>query len=231
VFVASSRESTTTASGPPLKISGVGQLCTQVTKKGTGCKRKATKDGKCTQHRDKGTEAQPDGTQPTETPNMPEDTKAWTSASRIAGEEFENLFMSAGCPLCGGRLNKCATNCKSVDFICTAEGCREPYQVKAFKRNGSPKTLKLVGAAYETTLESVRDGKTTYVIYRYIIEEGAYRVVDIYLARPHQITEQCVVRRKALKETAKRAGWVGCYLDFGEPGDYRPPEEWRRNHP
>jgi hypothetical protein len=79
----------------------------------------------------------------------------WKNKSRIYGEACE-LWVEENlkCPNCASTLQKCSTNKKSVDHICS--GCGEEYQVKASSKSHQAKSghFTITGAAYQPTVET-----------------------------------------------------------------------------
>jgi len=144
-----------------------------------------------------------------------EDRK-WTSSSRIVGEAIEDCVCKMACPVCNEScLIKYMANQKSKDIKC--EKCNCQIQVKGTKTTKKKQTiLKLTGAEYKTTCLSIKENVVHYLVVLYSVKGDKYTVDDILFIDRLDITENCVIPRKPLSVTARRAGWQGCYLHFNK---------------
>jgi len=133
--------------------------------------------------------------------------KKWKSASRIVGEACELYVLeNCSCKRCGEKLEKCKTNEKSRDLVCS--GCQQNYQVKAKKYTKNIKeTIKLIGAEYNTTMKSFNDN-IDYIIVLYLDSEAKQILYSNY----ESISKNSIIPRNPLGPTAKRSGWQGCYI-------------------
>jgi hypothetical protein len=103
-------------------------------------------------------------------------------------------------------LDQLRDNTPVADFQCFV--CDKTYQLKG--KNGRFGEI-LAGAAYEPTITAVREGRMPeYILVEY---DSRFRTVVFVDAVPGKsITEDRVIPRKPLSETARRAGWVGCNI-------------------
>ena len=69
-----------------------------------------------------------------------------------------------------------------------------------------------MGAEYKTTLKSIKEMDWDLILVSY--EEKTNNIHQVLRITSKNINEECVVPRAKLKETARRAGWQGCYLLF-----------------
>jgi len=140
--------------------------------------------------------------------------KGWTSVSRIIGEAVEDCIITMPCPICNKKsLQKYKTNEKSKDIKC--EKCNCQFQIKATKHTKKLQTsLKLLGAEYKSTCSSVKENNVHYIVILYSITYDTYKIDDILFVDCVNINENCVIPRKPLSSTARRAGWQGCILVF-----------------
>jgi len=131
----------------------------------------------------------------------------WKNISRIVGEACELYVLeNCLCKRCDKKLEKCKTNEKSRDLVCTC--CQQNYQVKAKKYTKNIKeTIKLIGAEYNTTMKSLNDN-IDYIIVLYLENE----VKQILYSNYESINNNSILPRNPLGPTAKRAGWQGCYI-------------------
>ena len=142
-----------------------------------------------------------------------EDNK-WTSVSRIVGEAIEDCMITIACPICNNKsLQKYKPNEKSKDVKCIKCNCQ--IQIKGAKFTKKKKTsLKLLGAEYKTTCTSIKANNVHYLVVLYSVIEDSYTINEIYFIDCMDINESCIIPRKPLSLTAKRAGWQGCTLVF-----------------
>ena len=137
----------------------------------------------------------------------------WISKSRIYGEAVENwVAENIKCDCLGSYIIQKA-NYKSVDGIC--ENCQKQIQIKASKKIFKPNKnnfLKIMGAEYKTTLNSIKEIDWDLILVSY--DEQKNIVQQVLKITSNNINEECVIPRAKLKETARRAGWQGCYLEF-----------------
>ena len=138
----------------------------------------------------------------------------WMSTSRIVGEAVEDCVVTMCCPVCNDKaLVKYKTNQKSKDIKC--EKCSCEFQIKATKYTKNQQTsLKLLGAEYKTTCSSIKENTVHYIVVLYSVICDRYIINDIYFIDHKDINESCVIPRKPLSSTARRAGWQGCILIF-----------------
>ena len=88
-------------------------------------------------------------------------------------------------------------------------------QIKASKNIFKPNKsnfLKIMGAEYKTTLKSIKEMDWDLILVSY--EEKTNNIHQVLRITSKNINEECVIPRAKLKETARRAGWQGCYLLF-----------------
>jgi type II restriction enzyme len=137
--------------------------------------------------------------------------KKWTNKSRIIGEAMEDCAIMIPCPLCQSHsLVKYDVNQKSKDVHCTS--CLAQIQIKAAKYTKKKQTvLTLLGAEYSTTRASIQENDVHYLVFLYTTDNTIH---DILFINRDNITDTCIIPRKPLSATAKRAGWQGCVLRF-----------------
>jgi type II restriction enzyme len=137
----------------------------------------------------------------------------WVNNSRIYGQAIEAWIEENFICECSGKHKVQRANLKSIDAICSL--CENKIQIKAsgnkFKPNKSNR-LKIIGAEYKTTLNSIMIDKWDLILISYNKEQAS--INQIIRVKSAQITEKSIIPRIPLKETARRAGWQGCYLEF-----------------
>lgn len=144
--------------------------------------------------------------------------KGWKNKSRIIGESIEECILTINCPICQLKeLMKYQVNEKSRDIYCN--NCKSDFQVKGTKTSSLKKDkIKLLGAEYKTTCNSLLNNNINYLIVLYSENKNIdyYNVEQILLINYIDIENECIIPRTPLKSTARRAGWQGCYLVFNK---------------
>ncbi len=142
----------------------------------------------------------------------------WKSESRIIGEACEDYVKNKiKCIRCNNNnFEKYKTNEKSKDLICVS--CNQKYQIKAKSATHKQvdnikckKQFKTIGGDYSTTLNNINE-KIDYLIILY--EKQSYTILNILYITNENINSNCIIPRKPLSSTAKRAGWQGCNILF-----------------
>jgi len=94
------------------------------------------------------------------------------------------------------------------DFVC--ERCVQPYQLKAQK---SPFHSLVADAAYGNFLAAVNSGTApNLVLLHYDLPRC--RVINLDVIPRFFLNPSCVIPRKPLPPSARRAGWVGCDISL-----------------
>ncbi len=103
-------------------------------------------------------------------------------------------------------LERMPDNLPSADLICPQ--CKAPFQVKAMTgRIGS----RVPDGAYTAMLCAVREDRTpNLLLLRY--DKATWRVRDLLVIPYFAFPESAIVPRPPLRDTARRAGWVGCNI-------------------
>lgn len=110
------------------------------------------------------------------------------------------------CPSCGTYLNTFTHNRPVADFYCS--NCFEEYELKA--SNGVLKN-KIVDGAYSTMIERLNaNNNPNFFFLTY--EKNTYAVQNFLTIPKYFFVEDIIEKRKPLKNTAIRAGWIGCNI-------------------
>jgi type II restriction enzyme len=123
---------------------------------------------------------------------------------RILTENWvhSNMF----CPRCGNScLSKFPNNTPVADFFCP--NCKNIYELKSKKGKISS---KIVDGAYNTMIKRIES--KTNPDFMFLSYDGSGNVCDLVIMPKHFFVPNIIEKRKALSETAKRAGWVGCNI-------------------
>lgn len=141
----------------------------------------------------------------------------WKSNSRIIGRAGElYCCYNLKCVTCKSLdWLECKTNEKSKDQIC--KNCSKKYQIKCKSVNEKQytdilknKKIKCLGGEYNTTLKSIEEN----IDYIFLLYDKKYKILDVISIEHTNVKEENIIARKPLSQTAKRAGWQGCYLHF-----------------
>ena len=126
-------------------------------------------------------------------------------AARVALETWASFNLY--CLDCtSDALDRLPNNTPVADFKCYA--CGRFYQLKAKDGRFG---LRIAGAAYQPTIDSIRRGAMPEHIF--VEFDKRFNTVVFVNAIPGRlITEDRVVPRKPLSVKARRAGWQGCNI-------------------
>lgn len=131
--------------------------------------------------------------------------------ARILTEKWvkENSY----CPCCGELpLNEFENNRPVADFYC--KKCSEEFELKS--KNGKLSNT-IADGAYATMIERINSNSNPNFFFLTYIKQWS---VNDFLIIPKQFfSPEIIIKRAALSETAKRAGWVGCNIDISKVAD------------
>ncbi len=118
----------------------------------------------------------------------------------------KNIF----CPNCGNNIKNLENNKKVSDFLC--EKCSENYEQKASQKEFKG---KVISSEYKTIITRLSsENKPNFFFLHYLLDN--YSVHNFFVVPKHFFVPEIIEKRKALAETAKRAGWVGSYILFSK---------------
>jgi len=111
------------------------------------------------------------------------------------------------CPNCGHLdIDKYGNNKPVADFFC--ENCHEDYELKSKKDSAG---LKIVDGAYRTMIERLQGANNpNFFLLNYDVRN--FSVLNFLVIPKHFFVPDIIEKRKALAQTARRAGWVGCNI-------------------
>ena len=139
--------------------------------------------------------------------NLAMQYKSNSQAIRILSESWlsENMY----CPCCGNIvLKKFENNQPVADFYC--ENCKEQFELKS---SGKKIENKIVDEAYATAIDRV-NSKTNPDLF--VLQYSGYEVRNLVVVPKYFFTPSIIEKRKPLSENARRAGWVGCNILYGQ---------------
>jgi type II restriction enzyme len=130
------------------------------------------------------------------------------------------IVRELACLACGGSpLAPTIANTRARDFVC--ESCSEGYELKSSSRRFG---LRVIDGAFDTMRETVRGGRApNLLLLEYDLPTLAVTNLDA-IPRAFLTPSAIVSRRAPLASTARRAGWLGCYIDLRSiPEEARVP--------
>ena len=129
--------------------------------------------------------------------------------ARVLTESW--LHREMFCPNCGrASLKKYPNNVPVRDFNCG--NCNEDFELKA-KRNAFG--IKIVDGEYRSMRNRLRSNEVPN-FFALCYDAGKNSVLDLVVIPSHFFVPEIIERRKPLAKTARRAGWTGCNILFGE---------------
>lgn len=131
----------------------------------------------------------------------------YTSNSQKARVMSETWVLKNGyCLACDAEsLSPTTANTRSKDFFCAS--CSHGYELKSKQ---GPFGRCVVDGAYSAMLATIRDGRTPTLL---LLEFAPGWAVKGLTAVHHSLlTEDCIMARKPLGPSARRAGWIGCNI-------------------
>lgn len=139
--------------------------------------------------------------------------KSASQKIRVMSENWvqKNIY----CPICGNsNLSKVKNNAPIYDFKC--EACGETFELKSKCGNLGK---KISDGAYNTMIERITSLTNPNLLVMQYSKD--FQVVNLLFIPKFFFTPNIIEKRKPLSSTAKRAGWVGCnieYCDIPEQG-------------
>ena len=123
------------------------------------------------------------------------------------------VLRNSYCPSCGeSSLNGFENNRPVADFFC--KKCDEEFELKS-KKGKLVNTI--TDGAYSTMIERITaDNNPNFFLLTYTKQ---WTVNDFLIIPKHFFMPEIIIKRPPLKETAQRAGWVGCNIDISKVPD------------
>ena len=125
--------------------------------------------------------------------------------ARVLTEKWvnDNMF----CPHCGNSFIKQFPNNQPVaDFYCPA--CQNEYELKSMKGLIGQ---KITDGVYDTMIERITSNHNPdFLFMRYSLTE--MQISDLLFVPKYFLLPEIIEKRKPLRPTARRAGWVGCNI-------------------
>jgi len=124
---------------------------------------------------------------------------------RVMTEHWVNR--SAFCPNCGNVLSHFENNSPVADFYC--KKCAEEYELKS--KNGTI-GKKIVDGAYSTMIDRLNSANNPNFFFL-TYDKSTLEIRNFLTIPKYFFVPSIIEKRKALTDTARRAGWIGCNID------------------
>ncbi len=129
--------------------------------------------------------------------------------SRVVTEDWvaRNMF----CPVCGAPvLGHYEANKPVADFFC--DNCNSDFELKSKKSKTAVISHKIGDGAYITMIERITSLRNPHL---FVMTYANWQVNNLLLIPNYFFVPDIIEKRPPLKETARRAGWVGCNIEIG----------------
>lgn len=113
------------------------------------------------------------------------------------------------CPICGcPHLTYYSNNKPVADFYC--DNCRQDFELKS-KCGNIGKVIP--DGAYQTAIQRINSNTNPHLL---VMHYNIDSVVDFVVVPKFFFVEKVIQKRQPLSSTARRAGWVGCNILYGD---------------
>jgi len=135
------------------------------------------------------------------------DYKNQSQVARILTESWvrQEIF----CPNCGDKIESYKNNKPVADFYC--KKCTEDFELKS-KREKIGK--KISAGAYSKMIERLNSQQKPHFFFMGYL--ASLLVNDFFVVPKYFFIPEIIEKRKALAESAKRAGWIGSNILFSK---------------
>lgn len=140
--------------------------------------------------------------------SLAEKYKSNSQKIRVMSENWvgRNIF----CPICGSpHICNLDNNMPVADLQC--DNCGEIFELKS--KQGKVGN-KINDGAYSTMLDRINSSSNPDLFI--MSYSNDYQVTNLMLVPKFFFVESIIEKRKPLSPTARRAGWVGCNIVFGD---------------
>lgn len=124
-------------------------------------------------------------------------TEAWAG---------DNVF----CPYCGSGVAHFENNRPVADFYC--HECSEEFELKSLSRTIGD---KVNDGAYDKMLKRIKEANNPNFLFLHY-DDLNMKVRDLIIVPKYFFSPSIIEKRKPLGADAKRKGWVGCQILFGQ---------------
>lgn len=132
----------------------------------------------------------------------------YKNQSQIARVLTENWVQKEiFCPNCGNRIGSYTNNRPVADFFC--KKCSEDFELKSKKGKIGK---KISAGAYSKMIERLTSEQKPHFFFMGYL--ATFFVNDFFVVPKYFFVPEIIEKRKALTETARRAGWIGSNILF-----------------
>lgn len=137
---------------------------------------------------------------------LAKDYQSPSQAIRVMSEDW--VTNNLPCPCCGAsKLLHLKNNMPVADFKCTT--CGEIFELKS---KGHKLGKKISDGAYDTAIKRITSNTNPHLL---VLEYHDFNVVNMELIPKYFFTPEIIEKRKPLSANARRAGWTGCNIVYG----------------
>ena len=129
--------------------------------------------------------------------------------SRVLTEDWmeRNMF----CPVCGSPvLRHYKANKPVADFFC--DDCNSDFELKSKESKTAIIGQKIADGAYGTMIDRITSLRNPHL---FVMTHNKLMVNNLLIIPNYFFVPAIIEKRPPLKETARRAGWVGCNIELG----------------
>jgi type II restriction enzyme len=129
--------------------------------------------------------------------------------SRVLTEDWmaRNMF----CPVCGAPvLGHYEANKPVADFFCN--DCKSDFELKSKESKTAVISHKIADGAYGAMIERITSLRNPHL---FVMTYSNWTVNNLIMIPNFFFVPNIIEKRPPLKETARRAGWVGCNIEIG----------------
>ena len=133
--------------------------------------------------------------------------------SRVLTEDWmeRNMFR----PVCGAPvLGHYEANKPVADFFC--DDCKSDFELKSKESKTAVIGHKIADGAYGTMIERITSLRNPHL---FVMTYANWTVNNLLIIPKFFFVPDIIEKRPPLKETARRAGWVGCNIEIGNIPD------------
>ena len=136
--------------------------------------------------------------------------KSKSQITRILTEDWvaHNMF----CPICGAPiLHHYEANKPVADFFCNE--CKSDFELKSKESKTSDVGNKIADGAYATMIDRITSLNNPHL---FVMTYSNWSVNNFLIIPNYFFVPDIIEKRNPLKDTARRAGWVGCNIEIGK---------------
>lgn len=142
--------------------------------------------------------------------SLAEGYKSPSQIVRVMTEDW--LARNMYCPICGEtRIRQAEPNAPVKDYVC--EQCKSQYELKSQKSASDIFPKSVADGVYDTMIKRITSLDNPSFFFMHY---DRFEVNNLIIVPKCFFTPSIIFKRKPLRETARRAGWVGCNILLGD---------------